>query len=305
MQSPVTTLALVGLTVMSGAASVGAIRGLRGGVESKAAIWRRAGLAGVTLGAGAVFIYRWLALHASWQPLESHVDGLLLLAALLTGTAWYLGAPSRLPGLPAFAMPLTTLLVAWAFCASWFTFRPFSHFTTLWKSVHLACVYLGTLSYAIASMAAAAYLYARRQMRVKGSPLTTARLGAWASLETLEKLTIRWATLGFALLTLGLATGLVVVSSGPTRLGPTWWVSPKVLLATASWASYALLMNVRFASAFRGARAAWLAIAGLVLILATFGAVSALAAREGREPTAGPPGAAASRRPTPEPDACA
>ena len=99
-----------------------------------------------------------------------------------------------------------------------------------------------------------------------------------ASLETLETLIIRAATLGFVLLTLSLISGLVMVtqSDHTSSLGKAWWSSPKVWLAGAAWIVYAVLINVRSFSTVRGRRAAWLAIAGLVLVLATYGAVEAI-----------------------------
>ena len=49
-------------------------------------------------------------------------------------------------------------------------------------------------------------------------------------------------------------------------------------LALAVWGIYALAMNVRQTTSFRGARAAWLCIAGLVLLLITYGIVVSLPA---------------------------
>ena len=77
-------------------------------------------------------------------------------------------------------------------------------------------------------------------------------------------------------MTLWLAVGVVVVSREPPALGPNWWYSPKVILATCVWLIFAIVMNVKHTSLFRGARAAWLSIAGLVLLIATFGIVTAI-----------------------------
>ena len=136
--------------------------------------------------------------------------------------------------------------------------------------MHLAGVYLGTLGCAVAAVAGAMYLFVERQLKAKRNPRGLLRL---ASLERLERLIVQSATLGFALLTLGLVSGVVILWDRHDLAG--WWASPKVLLATAAWAVYALVMNVRIATMFRGRRAAWLAIGGLVLLLGVYGIVTA------------------------------
>jgi ABC-type uncharacterized transport system permease subunit len=117
------------------------------------------------------------------------------------------------------------------------------------------------------------YLFVERRLHQKRD---FGSIGRFASLEKLETIIIRQATVGFALLSLGLITGLVIVTSNKPELMPGWWHTPKILLATAAWIVYAVLMNLRSATAFRGARAAWLSIAGLVILLTTYGVVSAL-----------------------------
>jgi ABC-type uncharacterized transport system permease subunit len=179
----------------------------------------------------------------------------------------FLQTGRRMPEFSGFALPVLTLVLAWAICASRFTLELFA-IGDVWKVFHLASVYLGTLSVAIASVAGTMFLYVQRRLRHKGD---LPRPGRFASLESLERVITRAAALGFALLTLGLASGLIIEWHKPEALGPGWWYSPKVLLATFAWLVFLLLMNVRHATRFRGARAAWLSIFGLVLLLATMG----------------------------------
>jgi len=280
---PITTVSLILLTVVSLLACLAAIRRLRH-VEktdqSEKLEQMQHNLVGVTAaGATGLYIFRLIAMHQS-QPLESHLDGLLLLTGLLGLMIWYLTSKSRMPGLAAFAMPFMTLVLLWAFCASRFTFAQFE-IKSIWKTVHLAGVYLGTIFFAVSSIAGGMYLYVQRQLRAKKNP---AFIGKLASLEALETLIIRTAWLGFAILTLGLITGLVVVTAGPSLLGPQWWFSPKFLLATSVWLIYALVMNVKHTKYFRGSRAAWLAICGLVLMLVTFGVTMAMSSHPADSP---------------------
>lgn len=282
MHDTLTTITLGLLALLALTASVLAILRLRresaDGRTQHFLVWL------VALGSAAVYLYQAFVVHNGWQPLRAHVDGLALMAALLGGMVLYLQRRPRLEALSAFALPLLTLLLAWSVCASAWTYNPFELETIhpVWTALHLACVYLGTLSAAMAAMAGGMFLYVQHRLRLKHD---LRGLGKLASLETLETLIIRTATLGFALLTLALATGLVIVTAGPTRLGAAWWYSPKIALSTAAWVVYALVMNVRFATTFRGSRAAWLSIAGLVLLLATLGLVNALA-RESHAPSA-------------------
>lgn len=221
-------------------------------------------------GCAAVFFY--LVIQSGWRPLVAHVDGLVLIAALLALTLAFLQRRPRLEGLAAFGLPVLAFVLLWAFCSSWWTYKDFA-IRSVWMRLHLVCVFVGMLSSAVAAAAGAMYLFVERRLHAKRD---LASVGRFASLEKLETIIVRQATAGFALLSLGLVTGLVIFAEANERPEPGWWYSPKIVLAAVAWLIYALLMNLRNASAFRGARAAWLSIVGLVLLLATYGVVSAL-----------------------------
>jgi len=74
-------------------------------------------------------------------------------------------------------------------------------------------------------------------------------------------------TLGFALLTIGLITGLVEAlqgsAGGRTPPGSRWFLQPKVLLAFCVWVVYALVLHAPINPSFRGRKAAMLSILGL------------------------------------------
>lgn len=273
MANVLTTLTLVVLTLLAAGASALAIRRLLH-PDPSTANPRAADLLifACGIGAASVFLFRWLVVHEDWSPLEAHVDGLTLLAALLAPTMLYIKSRARLPSIVAFAAPLLTLVLAWSVCASHWTLRGY-HITSAWNIVHLASVYLGALFLAFAGVAGCMFLFRQRQLRAKTSPTPT---GQGGSLEGIETIIIRFAAAGFGVLTLGLIAGLVIVASGPTNLGPGWWHSPKVVLASLVWLIYALVTNVRHATRFRGARAAWLSIVGFILLLATFAIAQAL-----------------------------
>ncbi len=219
----------------------------------------------------AIFLYRAAALHAGWQPLESHADGLLLITAVFALAVLAIQHYDPIPKLNLFALPVLTLLFAWAFCAATFTFRPF-HIDSVWLTAHLAAVYLGSCFVALAGVAGALYLHARRKLNRRADLAQPPNL---ASLERIEALLIHAATVGFVTLTAGLALGLVITLNDPTPLANRQHFILKLTLAATVWLFYAVLINVRYASRFRGPRAAWLSIAGFALLLATFAIVAA------------------------------
>ncbi|QDU33703.1 Cytochrome c biogenesis protein CcsA [Poriferisphaera corsica] len=225
-----------------------------------------------------LFVYRWIASDHTWQPLVSHVDGLLLIASLFSYIILYFQNRPNLRAIATFALPLLALLLCWGICASAWSYKQFntSQLDTIWFTIHLFGVYLGTLFAAIAAITGAMYLFIQYRLKDK-SPTTLKSLGRFTSLETLERIIIRAARIGFALFTIGLITGLVIITTRLADLqadGATLWLIPKILLALIAWALYAIIMNVRYATLFRGSRAAWLSILGLVLLLAVYGIVN-------------------------------
>ncbi len=282
MPDPITTLILGAVTLTMLAASIAAIgRLLRGGPAEARARLEVSLLSLCTAVLTVLFVYRIAFVHQAAPPLRSHVDGLLLIAALGGMTILYLDRRPRLPGVRSFGLPLLTFITAWAVCASAWTYVPFDFRVAtmgqVWRSVHLLGVYGGTFFVALAAIAGAMYLTADRRLRSKqftrpdGAPS-----GPLASLEAIERLIVRGSALGFALLTLGLISGVVVLIEEPVGWSPGPWFAVKIALSLAAWLIFALLMNVRHATMFRGARAAWLSIFGLVLLGLTFGLVTAL-----------------------------
>ena len=277
MNDPLTTITLVFLTLLALAGAVAAIRRLLRGMTGHGVGFALMASGLCAAGAAGLFVYRWIFVNHDWQPLDSHVDGLILIAALLAASTCYLGGASRMPGIAAFALPLLALLLAWGVCASWFTFAVF-HPLSMVLAVHLGGVYLGTLFFAVAAVAGGMYLFLQHRARKKTNLAGNTRL---PSLEAAERLIVHASALGFALLTVGLVSGLIIVTTSPDNpLGAGWWHHPKVVLAACVWVIYALVMNVRHATHFRGSRAAWLSVAGFVLILAVFAIVQLLSTSE-------------------------
>ncbi len=276
MSDPLTTVGLIVAFGLSIAATVAAYArvGNERGWETPMLRW---GVTAVAVVCSALLAYRVLAVEG-WAPLQSHVEGLLLLSALLGGAIAYLLWLNRLPGVGLFAGPVLCVMTLWAICASWWTFRPFE-IGSVWKTVHLICVYVVAIDVTTAAAAGALWLLVDRHLRRKDHAVERFKLlNKLGNLESIEGVIVRQATVGFVLLTTALITGGVMVAEGPTKLGAGWWYAPKVLLAMGVWLIYAVVMHVRFVPNFRGRRAAWLAIVGFVLMLAAMGVSQALPA---------------------------
>lgn len=288
-QDWVTTAGLIAATAGGLIACAGATKRVccAGGWESVAL---RGGTVAATLLSAAVLGWRFVTMHHGWMPLHSHVDGLSLLAALLGVLILYLHTTRRLPGLALFGVPMLTLVTLWGVCASWWTMKPFVEIRSVWMTVHLLSVYVGMLAVAAAAAAGGLWLYVDRQLRSKDHRAQRlARLGPVADLESVERTITTAASAGFVLLSLALVTGVVILSEpGVSEAG--WWYTPKVVMAAAVWGIFALVMHVRFVPTFRGRRAAWLSIAGFVLLVAVIGAAVGVAKPA---PSAPPPATAA------------
>jgi len=89
-------------------------------------------------------------------------------------------------------------------------------------------------------------------------------LGRLPSLATLEKLVYHATLLGLPFLTMGMVAGII---RAETFNVPHWWVDALVLLSLGAWAVYLILLWGRMRADWVGSRIAWLAIAGLVVLL--------------------------------------
>jgi ABC-type uncharacterized transport system permease subunit len=203
----------------------------------------------------------------SWMPLEDNFDTLIWLGLVLALFVAYVQRVHPLRGLDWFIMPIVILLLTAA--AFFGRAKPHEYLDTSWSWLHRVTAFGGALAFAIGGAAGAMYLIASRQLRAKSYP-TGHRLG---SLERLEHITVVAVRLGFALLTVGLITGLVLVARPGSTLGHDWYTQPKVLLTFVAWVIYALVLHSPINPSFRGRKTAVLSVVGLVLMIGVLIAV--------------------------------
>jgi ABC-type uncharacterized transport system permease subunit len=206
----------------------------------------------------------------NWLPLEDNFEAFIWLAVLLAGFVLYVQRTRPLGGLDWFVMPIVIILLIAAGVLG--KAKPQEYVGTTWYWIHIMTAFGGALAFAVACATGAMYLQANRRLRSKSLPNGPV-LG---SLERLERITFTSVTLGFALLTIGLVTGLIRVlkTDGQTRLGEHWYTSPKVLLAFSVWVVYAVVLHAPINPSFRGRKVAILSIFGFALMIVTLVAVN-------------------------------
>jgi len=201
-----------------------------------------------------------------WMPLEDNFQTLATLALLVAGFTMYVQRARPIPGLDSFLMPMVIVMLIYS--ALFAIHHPRSNEPSgLWDMAHSASSFAGAAAFAVAAAVGAMYLIASARLRRKSaiSPLPG------ASLERLENLTQLAVSFGFALLTVGIVTGLakVIMQGRNTRLGAHWMTSPKVILAFSVWLVYAVALHTPITPAIRGRKSAMLSIVGFVLMIAT------------------------------------
>jgi ABC-type uncharacterized transport system permease subunit len=214
----------------------------------------------------------------NWLPLNDNFDALIWLALLLAGFVTYMQRARPLRGLDWFVMPVALVFLIGAEVVGRERPHAYVDVEKFWTWTHYVSSMLGAAAFVVAGAGGAMFLVVSDRLRRKAA-IPGPNMG---SLERLESLTFIAVSMGFALLTIGLITGLVLVESDPAashRLGPTWYFSPKVVLAFAVWVVYALVLHAPINPSFRGRRSAMLSVVGLVLMIGTLVAVQFMPAK--------------------------
>jgi ABC-type uncharacterized transport system permease subunit len=210
----------------------------------------------------------------SWFPLEDNFDALVWLGLLLALFVLFTQLRHPLRGLDWFVMPFVVLLFVSA--AVFGRAKPHEYVDTTWEWVHRLTAYGGAAAFAVGCAGGTMFLIVSHRLRSKSARPAGARPPPFGSLERLEHLMLVSVTVGFALLTIGAVTGLVMIAktgTGGTRLGPHWFLSPKLLLSAGAWVVYAVVLHSPMNPTVRGRRAALLSVIGFVLMIGILVAV--------------------------------
>ncbi|WP_042428718.1 cytochrome C assembly family protein [Comamonas granuli] len=135
------------------------------------------------------------------------------------------------------------------------------HSASAWLPLHLA---LGIAAY---GLLAAAVVHAALMMRAERRIRQAEDAASGMPLLTLERLTFRFVTAGFVLLTATLAAGVLFSEA---LYGRAWRWDHKAVFSLLSWATFAALLLGRRRFGWRGRAAVRMLYAGAILLLLAY-----------------------------------
>ena len=239
--------------VLYGEAAVGYLGDAkRPGTAGRAAIW------GVRLG--------WLVQTALLAVQAAREDGFpwgtwagslnlfvwLVVAAYLI---WGCRRPYRLLGLAV--MPLAAALLVVARAGGGMGADGRSHYSNLFLVLHVGLVLAAFAGFTLAAALSALYLWQERRLKRRAAGILRLRA---PSLATLDVLVGRTVAVSLPTLTLGIVVGLLRLRHSGGGLDAV------IALTLAAWVVYGGFLILRFGAGWRGRRAAYLVLAGFVLV---------------------------------------
>ncbi|MGN6625623.1 MAG: cytochrome c biogenesis protein CcsA [Tepidisphaeraceae bacterium] len=222
--------------------------------------------AGLTLAVAGQLLHSFQ--RGDWLPLQDNFDALLWLGIMIAAVSLYLQGLGGVQRIDWIANPIVVLFLAGA--AAFGAARPHTYTDSLWYVTHIGSYCVSTVAFAVAACAGSLYLALRSKLRRKAVGPVDSSFG---SLERLERLNFTAVKIGFALMTVGLASGLSATLRHHTNLGEHWLWQPKVLLSFVTYGIYAIVLHSPINPQFRGKKTAILSIAGFIILLATVAVV--------------------------------
>jgi ABC-type uncharacterized transport system permease subunit len=190
-------------------------------------------------------------------------NALSLVAGLAVLVAWATGLVRALPAVGAVVLPVAAVAaVLPALSGLAAGMAPIPYTNAPWASVHIA---IALVAYAILIVGAAEALVLTGIERRLHSGLAGAMPAP--PLLTLERWLFLLIGLGYALLTLTLASGIFYSEE---LFGTPAQINPKTVFAVAAWLAYTALLVGRWRYGWRGRRALKWILAGTVLLLLAY-----------------------------------
>jgi ABC-type uncharacterized transport system permease subunit len=190
---------------------------------------------------------------------DSWAGSLNLFVWMLVGAylIWGCRAPFRLLGLAVMPLAAALFVLAWAAGGAGAERR--SDFGSVFLALHVGLVTLAFAGFAIAAGLAAVYLWQDRRLKQHAPGVLRVRA---PSLVTLESLLGRSVAVALPSLTLGIGIGFARLEAEDRGFDAV------IAMTLVAWAFYATFLVLRHEAGWRGRRAAYLAIAGFVLVIA-------------------------------------
>jgi ABC-type transport system involved in cytochrome c biogenesis permease subunit len=199
---------------------------------------------------------------AGHVPGAGAYESFILVAWAIALVYHVLESLTRIKAIGLYVMPVVCLFLALA----WANYRVPRALAPVLRSdvvaLHVVVTLIAVAAFYVAGGAGAIYLIEERQLRRRHpGPV----LGRLPSLATLDRLIYHAILFGLPFLTLGLVAGVIrAVTFGV----PRWGYDALVLLALFAWVVYVAFVYGRMTGGWRGRRAAYFALAGLVVLLA-------------------------------------
>jgi ABC-type uncharacterized transport system permease subunit len=197
------------------------------------------------------------AVGADGFPWATWAGSLNLFVWLVVAAYLVWGCRPRYRLLGALVLPLAAVLLVLARLGGGTGAAEPSRYGSVFLAVHVGFVLLAFAGFTLAAALAALYLWQERQLKRRRPALLRFRA---PSLLTLDVLVGRTIALALPALTVGLAAGFLRLDEHGGGFDALMAVT---LLA---WAVYALFLFLRYERAWRGRRAAYLALAGFALV---------------------------------------
>jgi ABC-type uncharacterized transport system permease subunit len=169
---------------------------------------------------------------------------------------WGCRAPFRLLGLVV--MPLAAVLLVLAWIAGGVGVPEQSEFGDAFLAFHVGLILAAFAGFTLAAALASLYLWQERRLKRRTPGVLRLRS---PSLETLDHLTARTIAVALPALTVGAGIGLARLE----REGAAF--DAIMGLTVLTWVVYATFLVLRWEAGWRGRRAAYLALAGFLLVV--------------------------------------
>jgi ABC-type uncharacterized transport system permease subunit len=199
-----------------------------------------------------------------WMPVGMHEVQSLL--GLLVAVAFILVALRyHTVSFGIFALPLAFLLVLIpAIGAERYTFES-PLVRSGWIIIHVTAILAAYAALAFSLMASSLSLMQERRLKSK-----TDNLLKWLPpLATMDQIAGTTLVIGFHAMTIGLLAGSLIAQE---RVGPAYFLDPKVLLSFAMWLLIVVLLFIRRSTGLRGRRAVYLSGLVIVVVLSVWAA---------------------------------
>jgi ABC-type transport system involved in cytochrome c biogenesis permease subunit len=190
-------------------------------------------------------------------PWSTWAGSLNLFVWLVVGAYLIWGCQARYRLLGLAVLPLAAVLFALAHAGGGTSARGASTYSNLFLVLHVGLVLVAFAGFTVAAGLAALYLWQER--RLKRHERTILRVRAPA-LARLDELAARTIAVALPALTLGIAVGIARLRE---RGGS---IDALMIVTLATWFVYGIYAALRLGAGLRGRRAAYLLLAGFVLV---------------------------------------